>query len=56
MLHGNYLCLVESNKQQIREVRSKTQPENWQTNATPKRVWSIGPMYTAPRRFLVSGR
>ena len=28
MLHDNYLCLVESNKPQIKEVRSKTQLEN----------------------------
>ena len=25
---SNYLCMVESNKQQIKEVRSKIQPEN----------------------------
>ena len=28
MLHFDYLCLVESNKQQIKEVRSKIQTEN----------------------------
>ena len=28
MLHDNYLCLVESHKQQIEEVRSKIQAEN----------------------------
>ena len=33
-----YLCLVESNKQQIEEVRSKIQAENSETQATPKRV------------------
>ena len=44
MLHDNYLCLVESNKQQIKEVGSKTQAENSETRSTPKRVW-IRPMY-----------
>ena len=39
MLHDNYLCLEESGKQQIKEVRSKIQPENVETKATPKRVW-----------------
>ena len=28
MFHDTYLCLVESNKQQIEEVKSKTQAEN----------------------------
>ena len=27
MLYDNYPCLVESNNQQIKEVRSKTQPK-----------------------------
>ena len=35
MLHDNYLCLVESNKQQIEEVGSKIQAENLETRATP---------------------
>ena len=39
MLHNNYLCLVESNKQQIEEVRSKIQAEYSETRATPKRFW-----------------
>ena len=39
MFYVSYLCLVESKKQQIKEVRSKTQPENSETKATPKRVW-----------------
>ena len=28
ILPDNYLCLVESNKQQIKEIRSKSQLEN----------------------------
>ena len=43
MLHDNYLCLVESNKQQIEDVGSKIHAENSETRATPKRVW-IRPM------------
>ena len=39
MLHDNYLCLVESNKQKIEEVRSKIQEKISETKATPKRVW-----------------
>ena len=35
MLHDDYLCLMESGKQQIKEVRSKIQPENSETKATP---------------------
>ena len=35
MLRDNYLSLVESNKQQIKEVRSKTQPENLETKTAP---------------------
>ena len=31
MLHDNYLVLVESNKQQIKEARSRTQSENLET-------------------------
>ena len=31
MLHDNYLCSVESNKQQIKGVRSKIQAENSET-------------------------
>ena len=45
MLHENYLCLVESSKQQIQEVESKTQPENLETKATAQRVW-IRPTYS----------
>ena len=30
---------MESGKQQIKEVRSKIQPENSETKAIPKRVW-----------------
>ena len=50
VLHGNYLCLVESNKQQIEEVGSKIQAENSETRATPL----IRPMHTHLRRFLVT--
>ena len=50
MLHDNYLCLVESNKQQIREDRNIAQPENSETKTTPKRVW-IQPMYIASVSF-----
>ena len=51
MLHNNYLCLVESNKQQIKEVRSKIQTENAETiKATPKRVW-IRPTHGASFAF-----
>ena len=32
MLHDNYLCLVESNNQQIVEIRSKIQAENSETD------------------------
>ena len=35
MLHDNYLCLVESGKQQIKEVGSKTRAENSETKGTP---------------------
>ena len=50
ILHDNYLCLVESNKQQIKEVRSKTPTKNSGTKATPKRV-CIRPMYSASFAF-----
>ena len=50
MLHDNYLCLVESNKQQIEEVTSKIQTENSETRATLKRVW-IRPMHSASVAF-----
>ena len=49
-LHDNYLCLVESNKQQIEKVRSKIQAENLETRAMPKRVW-IRPMHSASVAF-----
>ena len=35
MLRSNYLCLVEFKKQQIEEVRNKSQAENSETRATP---------------------
>ena len=40
----SYYCLMESNKQQI---RSKTQAENSETKATPKRLW-IRPTHSTP--------
>ena len=46
MLHDNYLCLVESNKQQIKEVKSEIQAENSETKATPAQVW-IRAMHSA---------
>ena len=49
ILHDNYLCLeclVESSKQQIKQVRSIIQPKSSETRATPKRVW-IGPKHSA---------
>ena len=48
MLHDDYLCLVESGKQQIKV--EKIQPENLETKATPKRVW-IRPMHSASAAF-----
>ena len=51
MLYDDYLRLVESVKQQIKEVRSKVQAENSETKATPKRVW-IGPTRSASTAFL----
>ena len=50
VLHENYLCLVESNKQQIEVVRSKIPAENSETGNTPKRVW-IRPMHRASVAF-----
>ena len=50
MLHGSYLCSVESNKQQIEEVRSTIQAENSETRATPKRAW-IRPMHSPSVAF-----
>ena len=35
-LHDDYLCLVESNEQQIEEVRGKTQADISETKTTPK--------------------
>ena len=49
-LHDHYLCLVESNKQQIEKVRSKILAENLETRATPKRVW-IRPLHSASVAF-----
>ena len=45
----NYLYLVEFDKQQIKEVRNKIQPENSE-EITPKRVW-IRHMYSASVAF-----
>ena len=50
MLHENYLYLVESNNQQMEEIRSKTQAENLKTRATPKRIWNR-PMHSASVAF-----
>ena len=50
MLRNDYLCLVESGKQQIKEVRSKIQPENSEIKVTPKRVW-IRPTHSASSAF-----
>ena len=46
----DYLCLVESGKQQIKEVTSKIQPENSETKPTPKRVW-IRPKHSDSAAF-----
>ena len=46
MLHDNYLCLVQSHKQQIEEVGSKTHTEHSETKTTSKRVW-IRPTHSA---------
>ena len=37
MLCDHYLCSVEFNNQHIKEVRSKTQPKNSDTKATPSK-------------------
>ena len=50
MLHGNYLCMDEFNKQQIEEVRSKIRAEKSETRATPKLVL-IRPMHSASVAF-----
>ena len=50
MLHNNYLGLVESNQQQIEEVRSKTQAEHSETETTSKGVW-IRPTHSASVAF-----
>ena len=50
MLHDNYLCLVKSDKQQIKEVKSESLPENSGTEVTFKRIW-IHPMYSASVTF-----
>ena len=49
-IHDNYPCLVESDKQQINEVRNKTKVENSETKATSKRV-RIRPMHSASVAF-----
>ena len=36
ILSDNYFCLVKANKQQIKEIRSKSQLEN---KPTPNQVW-----------------
>ena len=41
MLHDDYFCLMESGKQQIKEVRSKVQAKNLDTKATSKLVWNV---------------
>ena len=51
MLYNNYSYLVESDRQQIEEVKGKTQPENSETKATPKRVW-IRLIYSVSVAFL----
>ena len=50
MLHDDYLCLVESGEQQIKEVRRKFNRKNLETKATPKRVW-IRPTHSASAAF-----
>ena len=49
-LRDNYPCLVESNKQQIKEIRIKTLMENSETKTTPQRVWTR-PVYCASVAF-----
>ena len=51
MLHDDYLCLVKSGKQQIKEVRRKIQTENLEAKATPKQVW-IRTTHSASAAFL----
>ena len=50
MFWDNYLRLVVYNKQQIKEVKSKSRPENSEKKATPKRVW-IRPVHSASAAF-----
>ena len=50
MLLDIYLCSVESNKLQIKGVRSKIQEENSKTKAPPKRV-CIRPTHIASVAF-----
>ena len=45
----NHSCLMESDKQQITEVRSKTEADNSETQSIPKR---ISPMNSASVAFL----
>ena len=54
-LYDNYLCLMESSKQEIEEVRSKIQAENVKTRSTPK-SGCLGSSYVYRLcRFLVTG-
>ena len=46
MLYEKYVCLVASNKQQIKGVKSKTLGDNSKTKATSKRVCTR-PAYSA---------
>ena len=41
MLYDDYLRLVESSKQEIEKVRSKTQLKNSETRATPEPAFSF---------------
>ena len=47
MLHGDYLCLVESGKRQMKEVKSKIQTENLERWANTKRVKTLPYIPTA---------
>ena len=50
MLHDDYLCFVESGKQQ--RSHKKIQAENLETKATAKRVWiSALPSLSRDRRI-----